>query len=46
MSHRRTSGYDWIWRPTRLAIYARDGNACVRCGSPHALSLDHIHNDA
>lgn len=45
MSHRRTSGYDWIWRPTRLAIYARDGNACVRCGSTVALSLDHIHQN-
>jgi 5-methylcytosine-specific restriction endonuclease McrA len=42
----RTSGGDWIWRPTRLAIYARDGHACARCGATEDLSLDHIDDDA
>lgn len=25
-----------------MAIYARDGMRCLRCGSPHCLTLDHI----
>lgn len=42
----RQSGYDWIWFPSRLAIYIRDGWQCVVCGrvAPECiLSLDHIH---
>lgn len=31
MPHTRASGGDLIWRPTRLAIYARDGFECVAC---------------
>lgn len=32
MPHSRAAGGDLIWRPTRLAIYARDGWACAICG--------------
>lgn len=34
MPHTKHSGGDLIWRPTRLAIYARDGWQCVACGHP------------
>lgn len=27
----------------RLAVYERDGFACLHCGTTDALSLDHIH---
>jgi hypothetical protein len=37
----RTSGSDWIWRPTRMAIYWRDGFACLKCGAQN-LALDHV----
>lgn len=30
---RSTSGKDWIWEPTREAIYHRDGDRCVACGA-------------
>ena len=44
------SGYDWIGRSTRLAIYLRDGMKCLACGccggpDPFAwsgLTLDHL----
>lgn len=45
---RTTSGADWIWTTTRLAIYARDGWRCVACGREpgearlEKLSLDHV----
>ncbi len=39
---RAASGYDWIWYPTRLAIYARDGHTCLACGSRERLTLDHV----
>jgi hypothetical protein len=45
---RTTSGYDWIWFPTRLAIYARDSWTCLACchgaGEKRLerLSLDHV----
>lgn len=44
MPHTRASGGDLIWRPTRLAIYARDGWRCVICGwaptrAPHLVAL-------
>lgn len=42
MSHRTTSGSDWVWYPTRLAIYARDGWRCLRCGDVESLSIDHV----
>ena len=48
MSHRTTSGFDWIWRVTRVAIYLRDGFKCLGCGRgaglsrAASLSLDHI----
>lgn len=42
----RCSGYDWIARSTRLAIYARDENSCFLCGhigsAENPLSLDHV----
>lgn len=38
----QASGYDWIERSTRLAIYLRDGNACLACGTDEDLSLDHL----
>lgn len=37
------NGSKWIWPATRKRIYARDGWACVHCGSmPVQLTLDHI----
>jgi len=46
---RTTSGYDWLWRPTRFAIYARDGWQCVCCQEPvkwtgdrKGPTLDHV----
>jgi 5-methylcytosine-specific restriction endonuclease McrA len=45
------SGYDWIGRSSRLAIYMRDGFACLACGyaaGPDSvygwsgLTLDHL----
>ena len=41
------NGQNWIWLPTRLAIYLRDGLRCVWCsraGSPlgYGLTLDHV----
>jgi hypothetical protein len=48
VSHRRTSGKDWIRESTRQAIYLRDGGACAVCGAcPDLdecvrLSLDHV----
>lgn len=44
----RNSGADWIHRPTRLAIYDRDGWCCLFCGdkrrqeAANGLSLDHV----
>jgi len=35
-------GSNWIRREKRVAIYARDGFACLVCGSEKSLSLDHI----
>jgi len=39
-------GMNWIRQTTRLAIYLRDGMACVYCGSTvedgATLTLDHI----
>jgi hypothetical protein len=43
MSHRRAGGKDWIWEPTRQAIYLRDGDQCVACGETEwGLTLDHV----
>ncbi len=43
---KRTQGMNWIRKPKRLAIYSRDGFACVYCGRSVedgiGLSLDHI----
>lgn len=39
------SGYDWISRATRLAIYARDHNECLACGNTKSLTLDHLRRD-
>lgn len=33
----------WISREDRLAIYKRDGFACLYCGSTFHLQLDHLH---
>lgn len=42
----RTQGMNWIRKEKRLAIYLRDGLACVYCGSSvengAQLSLDHL----
>jgi hypothetical protein len=35
-------GAKWCRRSTRLAIYHRDGHACVYCGATERLSLDHV----
>jgi hypothetical protein len=32
----------WIARTIRLAVYARDGFACVYCGRKDKLQLDHV----
>lgn len=37
----RTSSWS-ISKAKRFAIYARDGHACVYCGSGEMLSLDHV----
>lgn len=36
------SGSKWIRPDKRLAIYARDGWACVYCQASDTLTLDHI----
>lgn len=36
------NGSSWIRKEKRLAIYSRDGFACVYCGTIHRLSLDHL----
>lgn len=36
------SGSDWIWFPTRIAIYMRDGERCLACSATEGLSLDHV----
>lgn len=41
-SRNSVSGSDWIWFPTRLAIYLRDGRRCLACGARKTLSLDHV----
>ena len=33
---------NWIRKEKRIAIYNRDGNICLYCGSNNNLSLDHI----
>ena len=43
----KNQGSNWIWKPTRLRIYARDHHACQYCGRDIAdprvrLSLDHV----
>jgi hypothetical protein len=42
----RPQGYNWVWLPTRLAIYARDHFRCLACGRRGwwraGLSLDHV----
>lgn len=35
-------GSKWIRPEKRLAIYARDGHACVYCGAEDHLTLDHV----
>lgn len=38
-------GSNWLWRGTRLAIYARDGHACMYClgaSGDTLLSVDHV----
>ena len=43
---KRTQGMNWIRREKRLAIYLRDGLACVYCGesveTAAPLTLDHL----
>jgi len=43
---KRTQGMNWCRPSTRLAIYLRDGLACVYCGATiedgERLTLDHI----
>ena len=33
----------WIRPSLRAAVYERDGNACLHCGTTERLTLDHIH---
>lgn len=40
MSNRH--GMHWIRDDKRQAIYHRDGDACVWCGSRESLTLDHL----
>lgn len=46
MSIRKWQGMNWIRQDKRLAIYLRDGCACVYCGATveagAVLSLDHV----
>jgi hypothetical protein len=46
LSNNRYGGSKWISRQKRLALYLRDGLACVWCGvgveDGAALSLDHL----
>ena len=44
MSERRENwqGMNWIRQDKRLAIYMRDGHACVYCSTHDKLSLDHV----
>jgi len=35
-------GSKWIRPEKRLAIYARDGFACLYCGNDERLTLDHL----
>ena len=35
-------GSKWLRPEKRLAIYARDGFACLYCGSEERLTLDHL----
>lgn len=46
LMERRTQGMNWIRKPKRLAIYLRDGMACVWCGEGveegTKLTLDHL----
>jgi 5-methylcytosine-specific restriction endonuclease McrA len=37
-----THGSKWIRPEKRLAIYSRDGFACVYCGADEKLTLDHL----
>ena len=42
---RKWNGMNWIRQEKRLAIYIRDGMACVYCGTTHeedTLTLDHL----
>ena len=39
---KRPSGSKWIRGDKRLAIYLRDGFACIYCEKSHDLSLDHV----
>jgi len=39
---RKWQGAKWCRRSTRLAIYHRDGFACVYCAAEADLSLDHL----
>lgn len=39
---RKWHGAKWCRPSTRLAIYHRDGFACVYCGAGGKLSLDHV----
>lgn len=41
----QASGYDWISRSTRLAIYARDGFRCIACGY-RAITIEHVNVSA
>ena len=35
-------GMNWLRKERRLAIYMRDGFACVYCGAGNELTLDHL----
>ena len=42
---KRTQGMNWLHKVTRLAIYLRDGLACVYCGATLEdvrLTVDHL----
>ena len=41
-TNQASKSFNWLRREKRLAIYLRDGLACIYCGSSDRLTLDHL----